>query len=177
MKKILCLLAALTLTLALAACGGTEPPADPGTGASPEGSVNGFLFEADDLTVAADAFMAPILEKLGEPLRYFEAASCAFNGLDKNYIYAHYEIDTYPASDGDRVMAIYLMDDLVTTREGLRIGDSKAEMERLYGADYTVNGSECIYEKGGMSLKIQVKNDAVTYITYASEVLGKVQEQ
>ena len=179
MKKWICGLLALALIFALGACGGNEnggETAPTQTGDDGKGSVDGYLFETGELTVAADAKMAPILEKLGEPLQYFEAASCAFNGLDKNYIYAHFEIDTYPAADGDRVMAVYLMDDLVSTKEGLRIGDTKEEMERLYGTDYTLNGTEYIYEKGGMSLKVQIKKDAVSYITYASEVLGKAQQ-
>lgn len=178
MKKLLCAVAALVLMLALAGCGGEPETGKPDNGgaAAPEGSTEGYVFETGDLTVAADALMAPILEKLGEPLQYFEAASCAFNGLDKNYIYAHFEIDTYPAADGDRVMAVYLQDDLIVTKEGLRIGDSKEEMERLYGTGYTVNGNECIYEKGGMSLKILVENGAVSYITFASQVLGKAQQ-
>ena len=130
--------------------------------------------DAGSIDVAVDMPMETVLAAIGEADSYFEAKSCAFDGLDKMYTYAHFEIDTYPAEDGDKVSAVYLTDDLTTTPEGLYIGSSKADMESIYGTDYEEKGSEYIYKAGDMSLKIQVKNDSVSYITYASKVLGTV---
>ena len=179
-----CILLALVLTaLILAACGGdvkvlgTEnsdgQQNGAGTSFSPEGAVDGYLFQTSGLTIAADAAMQPILEALGEPKQYYEAASCAFNGLDKMYTYDHFEVDSYPAPDGDRVMAVYLLDDLVATPEGLRVGDSTEKAKQLYGAAQETVGTEWIYEKGGMKLKVLFENGAVASITYASQTLGK----
>lgn len=185
MKRIALTLFALLALAALAACGSdviviknptgeiaeTAAIVQPTT--SPEGAAGGFVFETDGTRVAIDALFAPVREALGEPKQYAEEPSCAFEGKDKRYVYEHFEIDTYPA-DAERVMAVYLLDDLNSTAEGLRIGDSRARMESLYGKPASTVGSEEIYEKGGMKLKIILENDAVTYITYASRVLGQV---
>ena len=175
MKKAIRILAALLLgILVLSACGSDVVIIDKTT-AVPDSGTDGFVFvtegKSGKLEIRVDALMAPILEALGEPLQYFEAASCAFNGLDKMYTYAHYEIDTYPQADGDRVSSIFFRDDLIKTPEGLAIGSTKAEMEKLYGTAYTVKGTELRYEKNGMFLKIIVKDDRVASITYASRVL------
>ena len=179
MKKILIILLACFLILPVVSCSGSvQTSADP-TGENSQntdarGAVNGYLFEANGTKIAADALIAPILQALGEPKQYYESASCAFNGLDKVNVYDHFQIDSYPSPDGDRVMAVYLMDDLVTTPEGLRLGDTAEKTKEIYGAAYRTSGTEWIYEKGGMELHVLFENDLVSYITYASKVLGQV---
>jgi hypothetical protein len=144
------------------------------TTSSESTSAGAYTFSDQGVTVAVDDLMEPVLAKLGDPNEYFEAKSCAFEGLDKMYTYSHYEIDTYPSSDGDRISAIYLTDDLISTPEGLKIGSSLEDMEKLYGTGYEVSGTEYTYHAGDMSLKIQINGDKVSYITYASKVLGTV---
>ena len=58
--------------------------------------VNGFVFISGDVQIVIDAEAEPIVEALGEPKSYFEAASCAFEGLDKIYTYGGFEVNTYP---------------------------------------------------------------------------------
>ena len=60
--------------------------------------------------VAIDADMAQLLQELGDPQSYFEAASCAFEGLDKTYTYSGFTITTRP-EDADLVTSILLTDD------------------------------------------------------------------
>ena len=175
MKRFFLILLTLCLLLPLVACGGENKEINKtfeqkgNSSADPAGSVNGFLFKTGETTVAVDEVMSTVLAALGDKYQYNESASCAFNGLDKMYSYDHFEIDSYPVSDTeDRVQAICLMDDLVSTMEGLRIGDSRARVEELYGTDCEVLGTECIYSKGGMKLKIMIENDVVTFITYLS---------
>lgn len=174
MKRVLFVLLALTLLFSFAACGEVKVidkgPSGGGTGvpADPAGSTAGYLFKTDSFTVAVDEAMSTVLADLGEPKQYYEAASCAFDGLDKMYTYEHFEVDSYPAPDGDRVQSVCLMDDLVSTAEGLRIGDSRDRVTELYGSDCEVVGTESVYSKGGMKLKIMIENDAVTFITYLS---------
>ncbi|MBR1477631.1 MAG: hypothetical protein IJ608_06690 [Lachnospiraceae bacterium] len=139
---------------------------------------SGFVFTAEkngrSIDISVDMPMSEVLNVLGDADEYYEAASCAFEGLDKMYTYAHYEIDTYPAGDVDKVSAVYLMDDIVSTNEGLYVGAPKEDVEKIYGSDYELNGSEYIYKKDGMSLKVQITDGKVSFITYASEVLGQV---
>lgn len=146
--------------------------------AAPVTTDGGYIYHAETssgaIDVSIDMPMETVLASLGEADSYFEAKSCAFDGLDKMYTYGHFEIDTYPSEAGDMVSAVYLTDDLTGTPEGLYIGSSLEDMESIYGTDYEVNGNEYIYKAGDMSLKIQVIHSKVSYITYASKVLGTV---
>lgn len=193
-NKIAVLLCCLGLVLGLCACSSNEKtidkdPSSQGSGQASEqasggqssqsaGSLKGYTFMAEtgngSIEVGADMNMAQILAVLGEADSYYEAASCAFEGLDKMYTYKHFEIDTYPQGETDLVSAIYLLDDLVATPEGLRIGSTKEQVESIYGAPSSQVGSEYIYEKDGMSLRIQLEDDKVSVILYASSALGQV---
>ena len=130
----------------------------------------GYVFVAGGVTVEVDADMAPVLQALGEPASYFEAASCAFEGLDKIYTYNSFEIDTYPLQDQDLVSAIILKDDSVTTAEGICIGDSLEKLQETYGEGAQENGM-LVYEKDGMKLCFILQDDNIISIEYRSTAL------
>lgn len=130
----------------------------------------GYVFVVSGVTVAVDADMAPILQTLGDPTSYFEAASCAFEGLDKIYTYNGFEIDTYPGQDKDLVSAVILKDDSVATAEGICIGDSMEKLLEAYGEAAQENGM-LVYEKDGMRLCFILQDDSVISIEYRSTAL------
>ena len=103
-------------------------------------------------------------EKYGEPLKYSEVASCAFDGIDKTYTYNHYEVTTYPVDGQDKVYVIYFLDDEVTTTEGLKISDSIEDMFNKYGKDYQKEGNLYTYKQNKTMIKFIVENDYVTSI-------------
>ena len=129
-------------------------------------AADGYFFDADGLTITTDIEMAPVLEVLGEPGKYFEAASCAFEGLDKYYTYEHFEIDTYPDGDKDYISAIVLIDDLVSTPEGITLGSTRDDVTAAYGENYTMNGSSFIYTKGTTHLTFVFQGNEVKNISY-----------
>lgn len=179
MKKILAAVLSIICVISLlAACGAgdnkIEPEPKPVDTGSPK--TEGYVFSAKGVSIVIDSDVAPVLSSLGDPGSYFEEASCAFDGIDKTYSYSGFEIKTYPTDSGDRIQGVFLTDDRVQTAEGLRVGSSKADMESLYGTDYTVKGTEYTYEKGGMTLRVTMKDDTVNLITYASEILDQVTE-
>lgn len=133
--------------------------------------IKGYVFDYNGIKLTADMNMKQVLDSLGEPLSYFEATSCAFEGLDKTYTYADFEIVTYPQGDDDLINSIYLLNNIVTTAEGIYIGSDRASVEAAYGSDYTETGSEMIYEKDGMQLRFIMADGKVTSITYASKAL------
>ncbi len=133
-------------------------------------AVKGYVFVTGGVTVEMDGDMAPVLAALGEPASYFEAASCAFEGLDKIYTYNGFEIDTYPAQDTDLVSAVILKDDSVTTAEGICIGDSLEKLLAAYGEGNQENGM-LVYEKDGMKLCFILQDDSVISIEYRSTAL------
>lgn len=183
----LALILGLGSLLILTACGGGSAPSNGGaedpapvveetvgggtveeTGA-PSG--DGYVFTAAGTEVVIDAEAVPVIAALGDPDSYYEAASCAFEGLDKYYTYPSYEIDTYPDEVGvERISYVILRDDLVETAEGVCIGDSAEKVESVYGAGDS-DGASVTYEKDGMRLMFLFEDGAVTSIQYQTEVL------
>ena len=130
----------------------------------------GYVLTVNNVTVEVDAEAAPIVEALGEPVSYFEAASCAFEGLDKIYTYNSFEIDTYPSQDKDLVSAVILKDDSIATAEGVCIGDSLEKLQEVYGEAAQENGM-LIYAKDGMKLCFIIQDDSIISIEYRSTAL------
>lgn len=176
-KALFCSLMALSVSLTLTACGGnaaqTPAPADPTpSGSSPEvqpPTYDSYVFQvasADNYVVSIDQDMSEVLSSLGEAQSYFEAASCAFEGLDKTYTYSGFIITTRPDGDKDYVNSILLTDDSVTTPEGIYIGSSDADVRAAYGEDAgTLSGALC-YTKGGTDLNFILEDGKVISIEY-----------
>lgn len=192
MKKVLAMTMAAALFL-LAGCGDSERVIDGNvvnvtTGSQAEettgeqesvqpsrqqeqtAAARGYVFMTGGVTVEMDGDMAPVLGALGEPVSYFEAASCAFDGLDKIYTYNGFEIDSYPAGDTDLVSAVILKDDSAATVEGICIGDSLDKVLEVYGEGKQENGM-LTYEKDGMKLCFILQDDSVISIEYRSTAL------
>jgi uncharacterized protein YceK len=182
MKKVIVLLAIILL---LAGCSkedttpdsentGTNTSAD-GTSDSTDNSATtteGYSYEANGVTIPMNVDAAPIVEALGEPVEYFEAASCAFQGLDKIYYYNGFELGTYPSGDKDIVSYVNFLDDSVTTDKGIYLGSTAEEVIAAYGDDYTEDSGSYVYRLGETKLTFIVEADAVTSITYAAIVEG-----
>ena len=130
--------------------------------------VDGYCFRFNGVEMKPDMEATPVLEELGKAQTYFEAPSCAFEGLDKIYGYEHFEIHTYPENDTDYIAAVILLDDLVETEEGIALGASKNEVIGIYGDSYEVNGTSLVYIIGESSLSFFFKNENVAGIAYDS---------
>lgn len=174
MRALRIALPALVLALALAACGaeagdGGKNGAD---AAPPAGSK--LVFTYRDCQLPMNAEFAPLLETLGEPESYFEAASCAFDGLDKTYTYAGVEIITYPDGEVDRISSIRLLDGSVSTPEGITVGSTPEEVTAAYGEDYQELGSQYAYEDGDARLTVLFEDGAAVSVEYMAlnDLLG-----
>lgn len=166
--------------MCLVGCGGdkkvisgdVDNKAPQSTESSQGSTVKGYVLKSKNATISIDGDMAPVAEALGEPVSYFEAASCAFEGLDKIYTYNGFVVETYPSGGKDLVSSIVIKDDSVKTPEGITIGSTKDEMVKAYG-DYTEETGMCVYKKDGMKLCFLLKNDSVSSIQYKSTVLSE----
>ena len=167
MKKILTILLTACLLLSLAACGGApveNPTPSQEVTYTPE---QNFSFQYKGATISLHDAAEPIIAKLGEPVKYTESASCAFEGLDKSYYYGSFYLETYPQGDKDFVSGWWFADDSVTTPEGIYIGASKAEVEKAYGTDgYNGTNAYTVNKDAGM-LTIILENDVVSSIQYS----------
>ena len=165
MKKILTLILALTMVLSLAACGGSETPAGNEGGNTVAADSYTFTYKGVELKLYAEA--APILTALGEPTKYTETASCAFDGLDKSYYYGNIYIETYPENGKDYIYGWWFADDTLSTAEGIYIGAEESAVVNAYGAD-TFNGTTAYQiKKGEGTLTVIIKDGLVESIQYA----------
>ena len=164
-KRSLLVFASLMIAalLMLTACGGSKEPETSGDDSSDQGGKLVFLYKDMEIAMKDDA--APILEALGEPKSYTEAASCAF---DKTYYYGSFYLYTYPDGEKDRVNMVVLCDDTLSTPEGLAIGDSKEKVESTYSADGYNGVNAYVYTKGDCTLTIIMENDKVSSIQYGA---------
>ncbi len=163
MKKTFIIVSVLALILTLASCS-----SDPGSIDTNNKDRNGFYFVATafgNAEIGIDDDMADVLAKLGEPLKYFEAASCAFKGLDKTYTYSGFIITTRPEGDKDFVNSILLTDDSVSTPEGIYIGCSKEKAIAAYPGCEVIDNVISV-EKDGTAVNIILKDGAVISIEY-----------
>lgn len=171
MKKLFALLLALALTVSLAACGGDDPApstGDPGT-ATPDVVDNEtpmYSFVFGDKRVDVNEDMTLALANLGEPQTYFEAESCAFDGLDKTYTYSGFTITTRPEDGKDYIQSILLTDDSVTTAKGIYIGSARDEVIASYGETDDSLPTLLSYTSAGTTLNFILDGDTVVSIEY-----------
>lgn len=184
-KLLLCILLALLMT----GCGAkdqsekkdaadetgtkqaTAAPVD-NTASSDSAEVkDSYVFDYNGVAIRLNTDAAPILEALGEPQEYFEAKSCAFDGMDKTYFFSGIELTTYPKSDKeDYVSSIYFKDDSVSTKEGIFIGSTLQQLLDAYGENYSGNGEAYTYTKEDSSIMFIVEGEEVTSITYLAAI-------
>lgn len=146
---------------------GPQTPAGP----APEvkaGSKYVLTYQGCQLPMNAD--FAPILAYLGEPASYFEAESCAFEGLDKTYTYDGVEVLTYPDGDVDRISVVRILSDSVSTPEGVTVGSTAEDVTAAYGE----GGPRYEYEDGDCLLCVIFQDGKAVSVEYTAlnDMLG-----
>lgn len=166
MKRIVLIFLSVILALSCASC--LQPADNGGQGGKPAKTSKYFfaVTSKDNYAVKIDANMADVLAVLGEPLSYFEAASCAFDGLDKTYTYAGYRVLTRPDGKKDYVNSIELTDDSVQTPEGAYIGMTAEQVKGVYGAATEETSTLLSYTDGNTTLTFVLKDARVISIQY-----------
>lgn len=174
-QRMISILMSCAVLVSLAACGGnpagnaSSPNSGPAgsTGSSaPAKGADAFSFTANGAEITVNENMADVLAALGEAQSYFEAESCAFEGLDKTYTYAGFVITTYPDGDKDFVNSIRLTDDSAATREGVYVGCTADQVRAAYGDAKDGPVGALSYTNGGTMLNFILENDVVVSIEY-----------
>lgn len=129
-----------------------------------------FSFKKSDIVITIDDEAEAILNKLGEPMKYFEAPSCAYQGLDKTYYYSGFEVTTYTDKDTDYIANILLVDDSVATSKGIYIGSNRNDVVNAYGSEYVESTGQYSYSKGDSELQFIFKDDLVVSILYIKKI-------
>lgn len=175
MKKLGILL--FLIMVLLTACKGDEQTPDNSKDANDNTSQNasegeGFKFKYNGVTIPMNVDAEPVIDNLGESMDYFEAASCAFQGLDKIFYYSGFELSTYPQGEKDFISAVNILDDTVATEEGIYLGSAKDDVISAYGEDYSQENDFYTYTKDDSKLTFVIEDNVVTGITYEAVVEG-----
>ncbi|MBQ6569316.1 MAG: hypothetical protein IJL87_03575 [Clostridia bacterium] len=172
MKKVTLLVLVLALCMCfMAGCGDkkTDPAGtNSASGQDTPAALGGYIINVKGTDIAVEMEATNIKGMLGEPDKYFESDSCAFQGKDKVYTYGSVVINTYPSGEKDFVMSIELKDDLVETAEGICIGASKEDVIAAYGEPTETTDKAICYVKDYCKLSFMLENGKVSSITYTS---------
>ncbi len=156
-QKILAVLLATLMLLALAACGGADT-LDTSGATDWTLTVNGKT-----LQVGMD-----MPKDLGEPTSYFESASCAIEGLDKDYTYGSILVRSEDDGKNERIVRMTILDDGATTVKGATIGSSRDAVIAAHGQPTSESATALTYEAGaGSTVKFLLRDGTVTSIVYA----------
>lgn len=159
------LVVALCGILLLSSCGDDNGVIiDPNATQNPDSS--SLKFKSGDLEIYIYQEIAQVKATLGEPVSYYESASCGYTGMDMFYQYKGFELTVNTIDGKDVVTAIFIADDTVTIPEGLKIGDSEDKIESLLGSSYEKDGRAYNFNAGSTLLQILVKDGAVISIEY-----------
>ncbi len=159
LKIFAAVLAVMMLMTALIACGSEEPGEIQETKRVEEWSLN---VNGKELYVGMD-----MPSDLGEPTAYFEAASCAIQGLDKDYTYGSILVKTEDDGKTERIVGLTILDDGAATTMGVTIGDSRDKVVGAHGTPKSESDTAIIYSAGtGAIAKFLMRDGAVTSITY-----------
>lgn len=172
MKKLAAIVLALTMVLALCACGGTsDTPTTPTTEPQQNNTGNttpvGYLFTYNGYQFGVDIVADDALANLGDPRDQYTSESCAFGGEDTVYYYSSIQVSTNNEYGYERIYSIYLEDDLVSTEEGICVGSTADDVKAAYGEPGDKSTATClIYEKDGMTLNFNLVDGLVSTILY-----------
>lgn len=161
MKKATILLFVFCCFVSLAGCKSTSDVQK----SSADGA-EAFVFTYNDISIAMNADVAPVIEALGEPKSCTEQASCAFEGTEKTYSYGSFSITTYPNDGKDCISGLWFTDDQVATEEGVRIGDPQSKVEQIYKPEEMSGCNAYVLTRGKTMLFLYVTDGVVSSIQY-----------
>lgn len=96
-----------------------------------------------------------------------EVASCAGQGLASLYSFKNGSFSVETMVGADTIVRIALVDDTVTTAEGVYIGQTIDDVKAVYGEPTESSETLYIYTKGTSELRFQIDgNGKVTEIDY-----------
>ena len=141
----------------------------------PDAVKNNFVFKYNGVDIAVNSPMNDILGSLGNNYQYFEAASCAGQGISKFYTFngGSFVISTNPVDNLDSIAMITLNDDSVSTAEGIYIGNTVDQLKAAYGEPSSASTDTVFtYEKGSSTLVFQIDDEShkIISIVYNAKV-------
>lgn len=193
MKRVLCVVLAFALVLALCACGGetaqtekktAEPAAEPekkpaeekskdseASVAEPEKpeTADSFICSINGVAIPMEAQAAPILEALGEYQSLFDMESCAGLGTMRYYTYSGFELGTYEMDEsGEKIYSLLFTNDLMETAEGICLGDPLEKVQTAYAGECELKDDAVYADRGDSRIIFILAEGKVSSVEYVS---------
>ena len=187
-KKLLCAVLAFVMVLLVAACSSADEDTAPvvlsggeavqtqaqdvsgATDSQAEASADAYVFTYNGVEIRMNAPADGIISALGDGYDYFEAPSCAYEGMDKVYTYNSIVVRSYTRDGVDYIAAVELKDDTVATAEGIRIGSTQEDVAAAYGEDGVPGTAGIEYTLGDSFISFIFENGKVVALTYTAIV-------
>lgn len=124
-----------------------------------------FVYSGVNFIVNADIDEADFVE--GQDFELSEVASCAGQGMAKLYTFKGGSFSVETIVGTDKIARIAIVDDTVSTAEGIFIGKTVDDVKAVYGEPSESSGALYIYKKGSSELRFQIDGEGkVTEIDY-----------
>jgi hypothetical protein len=153
------------IMLAVTACG---PAANNNSGTKTNDGGDGYFFTYMGTRVLMNEKTSEVLTSLGKYKNYFESEACAYQGLEKTYTYNGFALYTYPKDGVDYVLSVVLLDDTLSTPEGISIGASEKDVIAKYGNAGVEEKGSLKYTKDKSTITFIIKNNEVDSIEYTA---------
>lgn len=159
---------ALLLLGSILLTGCSEESKEIGNETTPE-IEEGYSWEHESISFTIDALPQDTVDLLEEEAEYFESPSCALVGTDQIYTYDNYVVTFSIADDYEGLTLLTFKNDLVSTDEGICIGNSKDDVINTYGAGNEEIENVISYTKEGTQLRFILEDDIIISIELSKE--------
>ena len=132
----------------------------------------GYSITIEGTKIMVGDEFSKISSKLGKDYEYQEVETCAFEGMDKIYSYSDYEIYNYHEKGVEKIYTITLLNENVSTDEGITIGSTVEEVVDTYGDNYEDVAGSYVFQKGDTILTFIFDDGVVTSIEFKIELEG-----
>lgn len=128
-----------------------------------------FAFTINNITITIGDEAEDIIDELGKPKDCFESSSVTYQGV-KTYCYNGFEVTTYIDKGIEYIASVLLVDNSVTTDEGIYIGSNLKDVINAYGNNYLESTGQYSYTKGDSELQFSHNDDKVVSILYIKKI-------
>ena len=128
----------------------------------------GYYFTYNGVSITMGSKAKKFIKKAGEPEKKKKSKSCAYKGYDYTRQYSSFILytSTDSATGPEFVIGITFLNGNASTKEGIHIGSTEAELKEAYGDSTPTNGVY-FFNKGKTKLMMMVSGGKVTQIRYA----------
>lgn len=124
----------------------------------------GFVYKGTAINL--NDKMSDVVALIGEPDRHYETNSCAYQGMEGVYTYQSFEINTFNHGDGEKIVSITFLNDLVSTKDGVSIGNLKEVAEAKYGTPDRITDTSYFYDTDDAALVFIFDGNKIISIQY-----------